>query len=47
MTFNDVVEMNETFAEELARVSNHVGREGRIGQRVPAGSIGGLRSATS
>src|SRR5215813_8708098 len=32
--FNDVVEMNETMAEELGRVSNQVGREGRIAQRV-------------
>src|SRR5690242_3472216 len=39
--FNDVVEMNETLAEELARVSNQVGREGRIAQRVNLPGSGG------
>src|SRR5512146_1803170 len=32
--FNDAVEMNETVAEELARIRDDVGKEGRIAQRV-------------
>src|SRR3989337_3085594 len=32
--FNDVVEMNEALAAEIARVSAQVGREGRIDERV-------------
>ena len=32
--FNDAVEMNETIAEEFARVRDVVGKEGQIGQRV-------------
>ncbi|HEX2648657.1 MAG TPA: HAMP domain-containing protein, partial [Burkholderiales bacterium] len=39
--FNDVVEMNENFTEELSRVGNQVGREGRIGQRVNLPGAGG------
>jgi HAMP domain-containing protein/CheY-like chemotaxis protein/signal transduction histidine kinase len=33
-TFNDIVEMNQRMARELERVSNTVGKEGRLGQRV-------------
>ena len=32
--FNDVVEMNETFAEEFARIRDEVGKEGKINQRI-------------
>src|SRR3989337_1299421 len=32
--FNDVVEMNEALAAEIARVSAQVGKEGRIDERV-------------
>src|SRR5260221_8736801 len=32
--FNDVVEMNETFAEECARIRDQVGKEGQISQRM-------------
>src|SRR5258706_11169692 len=39
--FNDVVETNEAMSEELARVSNQVGREGRIGQRLTLASASG------
>ncbi|MBI1943113.1 MAG: HAMP domain-containing protein, partial [Betaproteobacteria bacterium] len=42
--FNDAVEMNEALAEEFARVSDQVGREGRIGQRV---SVPGATGAWS
>src|SRR5258708_22846072 len=31
--FNDVVEINEMIAEELARIGNEVGKEGKTGQR--------------
>src|SRR5580658_8715741 len=39
---NDIFELNENMAKELARVSAAVGKEGRIGQRaaLPAGSGG-------
>src|SRR4051812_13435495 len=39
-TFNDVVELEETKAAEIARVADQVGREGQLGQRmsVPAAS---------
>ena len=39
-TFNEVVEMNATVAEELARIREGVGKEGQIGKRVrlPAAS---------
>src|SRR6266436_3757980 len=32
--FNDVVEMNQSIADELARICRDVGREGQIGQRM-------------
>ncbi|HZN85438.1 MAG TPA: HAMP domain-containing protein, partial [Burkholderiales bacterium] len=32
--FNEVVEMNAALAAEMARVSDQVGKEGRVGQRV-------------
>jgi len=40
-TFNDVVETNDALAGEFARVSDQVGKEGRISQRVNVpGAIG-------
>ncbi|MBI3525700.1 MAG: HAMP domain-containing protein, partial [Betaproteobacteria bacterium] len=33
-TFNDVVEINEKVADEIARIRDEVGREGQINQRV-------------
>ncbi len=40
--FNDVVEMNETLATEIARVGDQVGKEGQISQRVSLpGAAGG------
>ncbi|HKA42954.1 MAG TPA: HAMP domain-containing protein, partial [Burkholderiales bacterium] len=32
--FNDVVEMNEMFAEEFARIRDEVGKEGKFSQRI-------------
>src|SRR5258708_22365857 len=32
--FNDVVEMNETFTREFARIRSEVGKEGQISQRI-------------
>jgi signal transduction histidine kinase/HAMP domain-containing protein/CheY-like chemotaxis protein len=34
LAFNEVVEMNGALAAEMARVSDQVGKEGRVGQRV-------------
>src|SRR5262245_5961855 len=39
-TFNDVVDLNQRMAEELARVSLVVGKEGKVKQR---GSLGDVR----
>src|SRR5688500_12123481 len=39
--FNDVVEMNEALAGEIARVGDQVGKEGQIGQRVVLPNAGG------
>jgi HAMP domain-containing protein/signal transduction histidine kinase/DNA-binding response OmpR family regulator len=40
--FNDVVEQNERMAEELARLSRVVGKEGKLSQRLSLGDIGGF-----
>src|SRR5262245_52413066 len=40
-TFNDVVEMNERLAAELARLSVVVGRNGKIEERATLGSVTG------
>src|SRR3984957_18011529 len=40
--FNEVVEMNEQLAAELARLRRSVGREGRLSQRLSLGSVGGF-----
>src|SRR5205085_1934751 len=43
--FNDIVEMNESIASELARVCKTVGKEGRINQRLRvAGVVGAWAS---
>ncbi|HEY4220310.1 MAG TPA: HAMP domain-containing protein, partial [Myxococcota bacterium] len=39
--FNDVIEQNELLAGELSRISNVVGREGRLGQRASIGAVSG------
>ena len=39
--FNDVVERNERMANELARMSRVVGKEGKIGERASIGEVGG------
>src|SRR5215471_6984946 len=38
---NDVIELNERMARELGRISNAVGKEGRINQRANLGNQGG------
>ncbi|MET0621947.1 MAG: HAMP domain-containing protein [Pyrinomonadaceae bacterium] len=40
-TFNDVIELNEKMAKELARVSRVVGKEGKITQRASMPTAGG------
>src|SRR6516225_7556651 len=40
--FNDVVEQNERMAEELARLSHVVGKEGKLSQRLSLGDVGGF-----
>src|SRR5690242_14250337 len=40
--FNEVVELNERMAEELARLSRVVGKEGRLSQRLALGDIRGF-----
>ncbi len=41
---NDVIAANQTLADELARVSRVVGKEGRLSQRVALGGSGGAWS---
>src|SRR5262245_23938792 len=40
--FNEVVEQNERLAGELARLSRVVGKEGKLGQRLTVGDVGGF-----
>jgi hypothetical protein len=40
--FNDVVELNARMAEELARLSRVVGKEGKLSQRLSTGRCGRL-----
>ena len=40
--FNDVVELNEMFADEIARIRDEVGKEGRIHQRMKLPTATGL-----
>ncbi|MEX0714452.1 MAG: HAMP domain-containing protein, partial [Pirellulales bacterium] len=40
-TFNDMIELNERMARELARLSHTVGKEGRISQRASIGPVSG------
>src|SRR6186713_242474 len=40
--FNDVVELNEHMAGELARLSQSVGKEGKLGQRLSVKNAGGF-----
>ncbi len=40
-TFNDVVAMNQRMAEELARISRVVGKDGRLSQRAVVGDVRG------
>jgi HAMP domain-containing protein/signal transduction histidine kinase/DNA-binding response OmpR family regulator len=40
-TLNEVIELNENMTREFARISNSVGKEGRINQRAGLGNHGG------
>src|SRR5260370_1234825 len=40
--FNEVVELNERMAQELARLSRVVGKEGKLGQRSSLGDVSGF-----
>ncbi len=40
-TLNEIIELNEKMTREFARISNAVGKEGRINQRAGLGSHGG------
>src|SRR5215217_8902265 len=40
--FNEVVELNERMAEELARLSRVVGKEGKLSQRLSLGDVTGF-----
>ncbi|MDP1797796.1 MAG: HAMP domain-containing protein, partial [Planctomycetaceae bacterium] len=42
--FNEVVDMNERMADELARLSQSVGKEGKLGQRLSLGTVNGFWS---
>ncbi|HEY1921754.1 MAG TPA: HAMP domain-containing protein, partial [Tepidisphaeraceae bacterium] len=44
--FNEVVELNQRMAEELARLSRMVGKEGKITQRVEMGDVTGSWKAS-
>ncbi len=45
-TFNDVMERNQRMAQELARVSQVVGRDGRLNQRASLGEVTGAWATT-
>src|ERR1700726_3606227 len=40
--FNEIVEMNEQLAAELARLRTSVGREGKLSQRLSLGNVSGF-----
>ncbi|MDZ4689393.1 MAG: HAMP domain-containing protein, partial [Planctomycetaceae bacterium] len=40
--FNEVVEQNEYMADELSRLSQSVGKEGKLGQRLIVGNVSGF-----
>src|SRR6476660_10242133 len=45
-TFNDVIAMNRRMAEELARISRVVGKEGRLSARASVGDVRGSWAAS-
>src|SRR6201985_2640054 len=45
-TFNEVIGLNERMANELARISRVVGKEGRINQRASLGAVSGSWDAS-
>ncbi len=45
-TLNDIIEQNELMANELKRISNVVGKEGKISQRASLGAAGGSWTAS-
>src|SRR6202453_540912 len=40
--FNDVVELNERMADELARLRRVAGKEGKLAERMSLGDVGGF-----
>src|SRR5260221_11332921 len=42
--FNDVVELNERMSSDLARMSQGVGKEGKLSQRLSVGEVSGFWS---
>ena len=44
-TFNEVIELNERMARELARLGRVVGKEGKISQRASLGDVSGSWAA--
>src|ERR1051326_6271036 len=40
-TLNEIIELNEKMTREFARISNAVGKDGRINQRATLGTHGG------
>src|SRR5438552_15352975 len=40
-TFNEVVELNQRMAKELARISRVAGKEGKLNQRASLGDVTG------
>jgi HAMP domain-containing protein/signal transduction histidine kinase/DNA-binding response OmpR family regulator len=44
--FNDVVDLNERMSEELARLSNTVGKEGKLKKRASLGEVRGFWAAS-
>ncbi len=45
-TLNDIIERNERMAAELERISNVVGKEGKISQRASIGNVSGAWAAS-
>src|SRR5215831_13495012 len=45
-TLNEIIELNEKMVKEFGRISNAVGKEGRVNQRASVGNHGGGWAAT-
>src|SRR5688500_6452198 len=46
-TLNDILELNERSAAEVERISNVVGKEGKLSQRMQVSSAGGSWAVTA